>query len=209
MAINFDVIIFGILAGVSIILAIMMLTLKSPVHSALCLVGVMASLAVLFLLLHAYFLGVVQVVVYAGAVMVLFLYVIMFFFTPKSRGVRETSAQFNQVAAALVLAVLFLALVLFGLGNFSLTEKPRTASEEMMQDSGNRITPLAKFADPEIQKEFEEKNPVLIGEMLFSRYLLPFELTSLLLLAAIVGAVVLAKRSPGEREESTGGGVND
>ena len=83
MGVSFELVLFGIFAGLAVILAIFMLAVKSPIHAALCLVGVMANLAILYIMLHAFLLGVVQVVVYAGAVMVLFLFVLMFFYKPK------------------------------------------------------------------------------------------------------------------------------
>ena len=140
---------------------------QNPVTSAMFLVLTIITLAGLFVLLHAYFLAAVQVLVYAGAVMVLFLFVIMLVNIERS----EREKQFNQqwiagVAAALALGGLFVAIYVKGQSLFSAPMKP----------------PL------------EAQNTQKVGEMLYSAYMFPFEIASLLLLVAIIGAVVMAKK---------------
>lgn len=205
MPINLEVIFFGFLAAVGIILAILMLTAKSPVHAALCLVGVMATLAVHYIMLHAYFLGVVQIVVYAGAIMVLFLYIIMFFYAP---GIKDAGMEvhFTQKAGAVLLALVFLTLIggsMYASGQIDLINTPEGAQ---LRDYSTLtwVGPVKSTSDV-AQAEFEESNPVLIGKILFSKHLLPFEITGFLLLAAMMGAFVLAKRSPGKDREIEGG----
>jgi NADH-quinone oxidoreductase subunit J len=198
---SFELIIWGVLAGAAVILAVMMLWMKSPVHAALCLIGVMACLAVLYLMLGAFFLGMVQVVVYAGAVMVLFLFVIMFFYRPKQRIEYMKAPRATQIGGAALVAFVFFCLLMFAFGNFSLTASP-SVSEWKGGLSAIESSPQYNIPPAELDRN----NPHLIGELLFSRYLLPFELTSLLLLAAMIGAVVLAKRSPGGNPKNREGG---
>lgn len=207
MPISLEVVFFGILAGIGVILALMMLTVKSPVHAALCLVGVMATLAVHYIMMHAYFLGVVQIVVYAGAIMVLFLFVIMFFYAPGDRGEPGgMGVHFTHYAGATLVAIVFLAVVIGAMqasGHIDLIGTPEGAQ---MRDYSTLtwIGPV-KTTSEDALAEFEESNPVLIGKMLFAKNLLPFEITGFLLLAAMLGAFVLAKRSPGKDRESAGG----
>ena len=97
--------------------------------------------------------------------------------------------------AAVILVAAFLGLLLFSFGNF------RFGLDAAIPEIGAepRIVSPERYFAQEDYAEFQKRNPELVGEMLFSRFLLPFELTSLLLLAAMVGAVVLAKRSPANR----------
>lgn len=210
MAFSFEILFFGVTAGIAIILAIMMLAVRSPIHSALCLVGVMVMLAVNYLMLHAYFLAAVQIVVYAGAVMVLFLYVIMFFYRPGKLDIHRRESQHTYTAAAIILSTVMLVSIIISL-YLSSAPLDRTNPASIAESSGTLLpsavtdaTPLS----PETDIENQKRNPERVGILLFTDYLLPFELTSLLLLAAMIGAVVLAKRSPG-KEAVTDGGAPD
>jgi NADH-quinone oxidoreductase subunit J len=207
MPVSFEVVFFGITAGIAVILAILMLAVKSPIHSALSLIGIMVMLAVNYLMLHAYFIAAVQIVVYAGAVMVLFLYVIMFFYRPGVVDSMRREAHFTYTASAIILSLLLLTIVISAFvlsGMASLTEKPQTAASW-----DTRHAPVAETGmepiTPEASELAQKRNPELIGELLYSKYLLPFELTSLLLLAAMIGAVVLTKRAPDSRADEFGG----
>lgn len=143
---------------------------RNAVHAALLLVLNLLSLAVLFLTLSAEFLFVAQIIVYAGAIVVLFLFVIMLLGVDRSEILGEPRR--FQLWQAILGAAVGLPLVgaLFTL---------------LLSD---RLTEVL----PEASAEFG--SPASIGELLFSRYLLPFELTSLLLLVAAIGALLLAKR---------------
>lgn len=208
MAFSFEILFFGITAAIAVILAILMLAVRSPIHSALCLVGVMVMLAVNYLMLHAYFLAAVQVVVYAGAVMVLFVYVIMFFYRPGKVDKHKSETQFTFIAGAIILSLSLLIGIVASLyitGTSTDINKTRiftTATGDSLMS--NDIEVETPTSDMERQK----RNPQRIGELLFTKYLLPFELTSLLLLAAMVGAVVLAKRSPEAKANDKGGTSN-
>jgi NADH-quinone oxidoreductase subunit J len=153
--------IFGavaILAGLSVVLQ------ETPVYSALSLIVVLCCLAVVYLLLGAEFLAVVQVIVYAGAIMVLFVLVIMLLNAHK-----ESPADRSRMARWLgvPLLVAFFGQILFAVWH--------------------------QFAAAQPAHEIAA-GPKDIGALLFQSYALPFELTSILILVAILGAVVLAKK---------------
>lgn len=137
---------------------------RSPVASAMFLVLSIVSLAGLFVLLHAFFLAAVQVLVYAGAVMVLFLFVIMLL-DLKDEARRKFST--FGVVTGLVSVGALAALI----GYTIVTSR-----------IGQGLTPQAEGATP------------ALGKLLFTQYLLPFEIVSVLLLVAIVGAVLLSKK---------------
>ena len=159
---------FLALAVIVIATALGMLLSKNTVYSALFLVLNFSTVAVFYLLLGAPFIALTQVTVYAGAIMVLFLFVIMLLGTDEM----EDSDQLSwQKPMAIFLAVVLLVEGLY----LAITQKaPGLINNAPAADSGS---------------------PQLIGEMLFNKYLLPFEVTSILLLVAMVGAIVLTLRT--------------
>ena len=162
-------VIFWIAAVWTVLTSLVVVSAKNPVHSAVALVADFVGLGVLFLLLHAEFLAVVEILVYAGAVMVLFLFVITLLMAgtrPPAEGRGENLP--GQLPVAVALAVVFLGVVVY------LLTGPRWLSvgAHIAQGFGS----IASF-----------------GLALFTRYLLPFELTALVLLVAIVGVVVLVR----------------
>ena len=167
-------VLFFIFAAVCVGGAINLLVQKHPINSALSLIVVMGSLAVIYLLLGAEFVAAVQIIVYAGAVMVLFVFVIMLL----NAGVEERTPHGSRVATMLGVPGLIVGL---GIGVWVVT----------------RITGLDKISigGPEVMNGSEVfGNPQAVGRLLFRDYLLPFEVTSILILIAIMGAVVLARR---------------
>jgi NADH-quinone oxidoreductase subunit J len=145
--------------------AVNLLVQRHPINSALSLIVVMGSLAVLYLLLGAEFLAAIQVIVYAGAIMVLFVFVIMLLnagVEERTRGSRVAILFGAPGAVLLVIAVIWSLL--------------RRGSDEMLPIG-------AMYGSPDG-----------IGRLLFRDFLLPFEVTSVLILIAIMGAVVLARR---------------
>jgi NADH-quinone oxidoreductase subunit J len=157
--------IFLIFAVIAVVCAINVVVQTHPISSAISLVGVMASLAVLYLLLGAEFIAAAQVIVYAGAIMVLFVFVIMLLNAgAESKHGRSLVAQL--LGAPLLIALLGL------LAYFVQRLYPRSVS--------------VRFGG------FTHGTPLDIGRALFTTYLLPFEVTSILILIAIVGAIVLA-----------------
>ena len=163
---------FGILSGLLIASALGVVLSPSPVRSALSLVMTLFFMAVAFLLLDAQLVAVLQVVVYAGAIMVLFLFVIMLL---NLQTEPRAMARLGVRTAAVFLGSLFL---LAGVRAFLV---PGTVSTE---GTGMSSAVPDTFG-----------STVALAEMLFTRYLLAFEITSVLLLVAVVGAVVLAKKT--------------
>jgi len=162
-----DVILFLIFAMIAVVCAINVVVQTHPISSAISLVGVMGSLAVLYLLLGAEFIAAAQVIVYAGAIMVLFVFVIMLL-NAGAESKRGRSLMAQLLGAPLLVALLGL------LAYFVQRLYPRSAS--------------VHFGG------FTHGTPLDIGRALFTTYLLPFEVTSILILIAIVGAIVLARK---------------
>src|SRR5665647_465405 len=162
-----DVILFLIFAVVAVVCAINVVVQTHPISSALSLVGVMGSLAVLYLLLGAEFIAAAQVIVYAGAIMVLFVFVIMLL-NAGAETRRGRSFLVQLLGVPLLIALLGL-LVYFV----------------------DRMFPKAA---PVVFGGFRGGTALEVGRALFTRYLLPFEATSVLILIAILGAVVLGRK---------------
>ena len=164
---------FWLLAIVSVTSAVLVVANKNPVRSALFLVVNFFVLSVLYLTLSAQFIAAVQVIVYAGAIMVLFLFTIMLLNLGAPAGLREPGGL--QMPVALLLAVVFIC-ALTGAGAISAGLMPSGTTPEFLSKGGSVET---------------------IGVHLFKAsepWLFPFEVTSILLLVGVVGAIVLAKR---------------
>jgi NADH-quinone oxidoreductase subunit J len=180
------------LVGAALILtgALGVIVLRNPVHCALMLVVTLFGVALEFIDETAYFLAAIQVIVYAGAIVILFLFVIMFLGVDRRERIAAEPFR-GQRPIALVLGVVTLALLL-ALARIS------------HWTTGARSTSGALDAPTSAGRAAE--NVQLLGQTIYTRYLLPFEMTSALLVIAIVAAVVLARtrsRSAGEmsREE--------
>jgi NADH-quinone oxidoreductase subunit J len=137
---------------------------RNPVTSAMFLVLTIASLAGLFVLLHAFFLAAVQILVYAGAVMVLFLFVIMLLDLPaeERRQIKKTGVVLGLISVGAIFVITL---------------------QSLLQ------SPLNSDASPTL-----EGSTIPLGKLLFTRYLLPFEIISVLLLVAMVGVILLSKK---------------
>ncbi|MBI5087007.1 MAG: NADH-quinone oxidoreductase subunit J [Acidobacteria bacterium] len=162
-----DAILFLIFAAIAVGCAINVVLQTHPISSALSLVGVMVALAVLYLLLGGPFIAAVQVIVYAGAIMVLFTFTIMLLNTGA-----ESPQRRQALRTAIALPLIF---SLAGLVSYLAARQADSTS-------------VVSFGD------FTGGDPHTFGYALFTTYLLPFEVTSILILIAIVGAVVLAKK---------------
>jgi NADH-quinone oxidoreductase subunit J len=160
---------FYVLGTLLVASAVMVVTRRSPVMSALWLIFNFFCLAGLYLTLQAQFIAVIQIIVYAGAIMVLFLFVIMLLNLGDEQRLRESVSYRKIIAGVLSAGVLLEILFMIGFRGF--------------------VYPLGS-----IEKAAQLGTVENIGRQLFTAYLFPFEITSILLLAAIVGAVVLAKR---------------
>jgi NADH-quinone oxidoreductase subunit J len=162
-----DVILFLIFAIIAVVSAVNVVVQTHPISSAISLIGVMASLAVLYLLLGAEFIAMAQIIVYAGAVMVLFVFVIMLLNAgAESKRGRSLMAQL----LGMPLLIAFLALASYFI---------------------QRLYPTGAVVHFGV---FQGGSAQSVGMALFTTYLLPFEVTSVLILIAIVGAVVLARK---------------
>ncbi len=158
---------FSVFALIAVVCAVNVVLQKHPISSALSLIGVMGSLAIMYLALGAEFIAMAQIIVYAGAIMVLFVFVIMLL----NAGAEATR---GRSWTAQVLGVPLMIVLLGALCYFSLQWFP---------DAG-----FVKFGD------FPGGGTQQVGYALFTDYLLPFEVTSVLILIAIIGAIVLARK---------------
>jgi NADH-quinone oxidoreductase subunit J len=163
---NPEIVVFFFLAFVAVAAALAMLFTSNPIYSALFLILNFATIAVFYLILNAPFIAMAQITVYAGAIMVLFLFVIMLLGTERSG--KENANRWQKPFA------IFLGLVLMAEVAYVIVLK-------------GRILPLVGSVPPNFG------NPASIGDLLFNQYLLPFEITSILLLVAMVGAIVLTQ----------------
>lgn len=165
--------IFWMFSAIAVASALLCVTRRNPVASALWLVMTMFALAGIFVLLEAHFIAAMQVLVYAGAIMVLFLFVIMLL----NVGRADTNDLPGWMGHVLMLAIGgVLAIELWAITRIA-------PAEDLRLPAGT------------LQQLNEQQGAVrVISEPLFRDYLVPFEITSVLLLAAVVGAVVLAKR---------------
>ncbi len=161
-----DVILFLVFAILAVLCAINLVVQRHPIHSALSLIGVMGSLAVLYLLLGAEFIAAAQMIVYAGAIMVLFVFVIMLLNAGSEHG-RGRSLVAKLLGVPLF--ALFLGVIAY-----------------LIQRMFPQAAPV-KFGEYTVGARD-------IGKALFTEYLLPFEVTSVLILIAILGAIVLARK---------------
>jgi NADH-quinone oxidoreductase subunit J len=171
-----EAVLFWIVGAVALIGAIGVVAARKAVYSAVFLACTMIALAVLYIAQEAPFLGVVQVVVYTGAVMMLFLFVLMLIGVDLTESLTETIR--GQRIAALTAGVGFGILVIAGIGNVSVAGFTGMAGA----NSGGNVEGLAA--------------------LIFTRYLWAFELTSTLLITAALGAMVLAHRERFERRKT-------
>jgi len=156
-------------AFTSIIASLLVVTRKNPIHSALFLVLTFLCVSVLYLLLYSQFIAIIQVVVYAGAIVMLIIFVIMLL--DLEQELRSGLKLFYSKVIGGLLMVLFL----FGI-IYSVVWKSPTGK-------------VGPYTPDKVSA-----NVKAVGEMLFTQYLFPFEIVSVLLVAAIVGAVILSKR---------------
>jgi NADH-quinone oxidoreductase subunit J len=160
------------LSGLTLLSALMVVLAKNPIHSVLYLVFTFFCISGHYVLLNAQFLMAVNIIVYAGAIMVLFLFVIMMFDLRKNQP--ESKSNLTKLAGSVVAGSLLVVLIALIRQNNFMTPK----SEGFISQTGMVEN---------------------LGKVLYSEYLLPFELVSILFFVAMVGAVLLGKREAGER----------
>ncbi len=163
---------FYLFGGIALLAAINVVVQKKVFYSAVSLIACLCAVAALYLALDSPFIAAIQVIVYAGAIMVLFLFVIMLL-DPFSAAILRDKKKYLAYLAA-ILGIILLALLIPLLRSYNPALAPRSPQ---LPDSGT----------DSLQQ---------LGNVLFSEYLVPFEVTSVLILIAIIGVVVLAKRQP-------------
>jgi len=163
-----QLLIFSVFAAGAIIFSLIMITNNRSVVSAMSMVGTMFCLAALYVLLDAHLLAALQIIVYAGTIMVLFLFVIMLLNLREKEGVGAVAEHniFFQFGGILIIGYLFIKVV------GAIRESLPSGTVSVGRDFGTVSA---------------------VGKVLFTDYLLPFEVASILLLAAVVGAVILAR----------------
>jgi NADH-quinone oxidoreductase subunit J len=167
--VTLEEILFYIFAFGAIASALLVVTRRNPIISAIYLIVNFFCLAGIYLTLHAQFIAVIQILVYAGAIMVLFVFVIMLLNLGDERSLRDGFSWKKVVAGGFGFGVLMELIYLF------------------MKPSGTQTIEMTQATNIGTVEA--------IGRVLFTRFLFPFEVTSLLLTAAIVGAIVLAKKN--------------
>jgi NADH-quinone oxidoreductase subunit J len=185
---NIHLILFLAFGAVAVAGAVNLLAQTHPINSALSLIAVMAALAGEYLLLGAEFVAAVQVIVYAGAIMVLFVFVIMLLNAGKEERTRGSRVAVVFGIPGVLVGSLLVAWVL-------------------LRHSGTDMVAAGAWADSmsKIRPQDVPGSPTTIGPLLFHEFLLPFEITSILILIAIMGAVVLASKPPSSAPESPRG----
>ncbi len=163
-----DIPLFLLFASIAVVCGVNLVVQTHPINSALSLVGVMGSLAVLYLLLGAEFIAAVQIVVYAGAIMVLFVFVIMLL---------NAGGEARHLGRSQMVRWLGIPLFVVFLGLLSYVVQRAVPAGAGVSFGG-----------------FTRGSPRDVGRLLFTQYLLPFEATSVLVLIAILGAIVLARK---------------
>ncbi|MDT8403061.1 NADH-quinone oxidoreductase subunit J [Sulfuriflexus sp.] len=169
---------FYVFASILVFAAVMVITVRNPVHASLFLVVAFFNSAVLWLLLEAEFLAITLVLVYVGAVMVLFLFVIMMLDINIAR-LREGFAKYLPIATLVAFIMVVEMVFVVGPGNFG----------------------LEQFAEP-ARHSADFSNTRALGSVLYTVYLYPFEIAAAILLVAIVAAISLTlRRRPGTRHQ--------
>ncbi|MEX2425970.1 MAG: NADH-quinone oxidoreductase subunit J [Thermomicrobiaceae bacterium] len=172
-----EVLVFNLLSGIAIVAAGAMIMMRNPVHSAIALVITFVNVAAIFVMLRAEFLAAVQIIVYTGAILVLFLFVLMLVNPddlPEFHGARPLQQVFGFGLGIVLLAEIAAAIL-----TRTVVAEPGPWTEEGMAQAGGNIQ--------------------AIGQVLYSGYVLPVQATALILLMATIGALFLGR--PDEDEE--------
>ncbi|MBI4633602.1 MAG: NADH-quinone oxidoreductase subunit J [Deltaproteobacteria bacterium] len=162
---------FIVAAALSIVGSLMMVTRRNAIHSALWMIATFIAIAVIYVMQNAQFIAIAQIMVYAGAIMMLILFVIMLVNLEKD-SVPERKFSSRKFTGAVITIMLFFEILVIATA-YQITGREAVYSASMLERTGNvRV----------------------MGSLLYGQYLFPFELASILLLIGIVGAVILAKR---------------
>ena len=193
--------VFALIGTVAVAASILVISMRNPVHSALFLLLTFLCVAVLFVMKGAEFVGAVQVLVYAGGIMVLFLFVVMLI---NVRHLPDEKVMSNfwkgGFAVGLAVFILFFALVRPGVYH-----EP-AASDKALRSTYTYRHRKVKQPDGTVARKLIRRGKVVgnseaVGMALYTDYLVPFEVASLFLLVAMIGAIVIGKRELSAREE--------
>ena len=163
---------FVVTALAAVFAAVMVITRRNPIHSAMFLILNFLCIAVLYLLLNFQFIAIIQVMIYAGAIMMLVVFVIMLLSAEEEKKKRKIRAPLAQMLGMILVGILF-ALLIFGVAVQVLPGEQGEFTPERMAQLGDIRT---------------------IAGLLFTRFLFPFEVASIILLVGIIGAVILSKK---------------
>ena len=195
--------VFLVIGTLAVASSILVVAMRNPVHSALFLLLTFLCVAVLFVLKSAEFVAAVQVLVYAGGIMVLFLFVVMLInyrHLPEER--MTSSVWIGGIGVGLAVFVLFATMVRTGVYRDAVPD----AATKLSTVTETRLTEHPTDPDKLVRRtrEIENRNAEAVAMSLYTDYLVPFEVASLFLLVAMVGAIVIGKRElSAEEEEST------
>jgi NADH-quinone oxidoreductase subunit J len=188
---GWEAVIFYVLAVMTLVMGVLVVTARVAVHSALFLISALVNIAFLFILLRSEFVAGVQILVYVGGVMVLFLFVIMLV---QTRAEEEARVQLytGQMSWGVGVAILLALSVFFAIQPAQGAFRPpdSVVANQAVVDSGRPTGAGAGYISSDTQN---------VGEALYKQAALPFEIASLLLLVAIVGAVLLARGTKQEK----------
>ncbi len=195
--------VFFVSAAIILAGALGVIVMRNPVHAALSLVMTLFGVAVLFINLEAYFLAAVQVIVYAGAIVVLFLFVIMLVGVDRAEDLRTEPIIRQRELALLAGAGLLAIAVIVGVASGGdVTGVPAQGDPEAADLAIDRAVEVSGDfdgdGDEETITEAPEPNVRRLGRALFTDYVFAFEITAILLTIAVVGAVVMVRRPEGE-----------
>lgn len=198
-----ETVVFIACAVICVVGALGVIIAKNPVHSALMLVATLFGVAVLFLAMDAQFLAAVQVIVYAGAIVVLFLFVIMLFGVYRSENLRvEPIAGQRPLAIAVGISTLALGIIIVAVATGGSPTGDSAVTAPAL-DSMTAHTQSATSVLSDNQSTGEEFLPNVrqLGRVIFTDYVWAFEITGILLTIAVVGAIALSRRAQSRRSE--------
>lgn len=167
---------FFYFGGVIVLTAFLVISLRNPVYSVIALLVMLFHVAGLFITLHAEFLAAVQIIVYAGAILVLYLFVVMLL------NLKRDDSYQRQVWVGVGLGLIALAEVIYVVVTAGVIAQPPLAGAPLVAAAGESAEAVAPG------------NTEAIGLMLYTKYLFPFEVASLILLVAMIGAILLSKK---------------
>ncbi|MFZ2490180.1 MAG: NADH-quinone oxidoreductase subunit J [Thermoanaerobaculia bacterium] len=193
--------IFVLVASVAVVSSVLVISMRNPVHSAIFLLITFLCVAVLFVMKSAEFVAAVQILVYAGGIMVLFLFVVMLINVRALPTERMTSKTLTG-GVIIGLAVLAILMTLVRGGDYKAEVADKSALSTVVE-----TTVVADPAAPEGRSEtttsIPNRNSEVVAMQLYREYLVPFEVVSLFLLVAMIGAIVIGKRELTAEEEET------